>query len=93
MYGCVGSYLQPSGISSVLVATECFGSEVVNSVMEGTHYVRSKEGILRVHESILSRMIEEFTSHTGKQILDSGFINSLISGKLSSWDNCKVLPK
>ena len=36
VYGCVGSYLQPSGISSVLVATECFGSEVVKSVMEGT---------------------------------------------------------
>ena len=57
--------------------------------MGGTNYVRSKEGISRIHESILSLMIEEFISHSGKQI-DADTIKSLINNKFSSWESCKV---
>ena len=36
---CCGKYLEESGISSILVANESFGPEVVKSFMEGSHFV------------------------------------------------------
>ena len=39
---CCGKYLERSGLSSVLVSNEIFDPQVVNSVIEGSHYVRGK---------------------------------------------------
>ena len=72
----------------MLVATECFGSEVVNSVMGGTDYVRSKEGIARIHEAMYSLMLDQFLQDTENDInIDE--ITDLIINNFSSW-NTKV---
>lgn len=38
VFECLGSYLEPSGIFSVLVATECYGMDTINGVISGSHY-------------------------------------------------------
>ena len=85
VYGCIGSYLEPSGISSVLVATQCVCTEVMKSVMEGTDYVRSKEGLSRIHEALFTLMLEQFLVDT-ENVLDVKRITDLISNNYSTWD-------
>ena len=63
VFACVGKYLQISGIDAVLSETECFGIDVVQSVLEGSNYVRSKEGLSLINEAILSLMLEEYLKH------------------------------
>jgi hypothetical protein len=43
--GCLGSYLECSGIHHILVEEKVFGPAVVNSVMSGGNYVRGKRGM------------------------------------------------
>jgi len=37
MLACFDAYLEPSGIFAVLVETECYGSDVINSEISGSH--------------------------------------------------------
>ena len=37
---CLGTYLEPSGIFDVLVETECYGTDVIKTVISGSHYAR-----------------------------------------------------
>lgn len=50
--GSIGKYIDESGAESVLVQNQVFGKAVVNSVLGGTHYVRSLKGILLPSECI-----------------------------------------
>ena len=88
IYGCIGSYLDTFGISSVLVSAECFGTKVFNSVMAGTNYIRS-EGISRVHQSIFSFILEDFFLNTGNEV-DVEMIADLINKEFPSWERCKA---
>lgn len=83
--GCVRSYLKPSGISSVLVATECFGEATVDSVINGTNYIRSKEGIARIHESIYLLMLEQFIQDTNYE-MDINKIETIINNDFKFWN-------
>ena len=38
---CLGASLEPSGIFTVLVETECYGTDVIKSVISGSHYSRA----------------------------------------------------
>ena len=38
---CLGAYLEPSGIFGVLVETECYGTDVIKTVISGSHYSRA----------------------------------------------------
>lgn len=49
---CIGKSLTGSGIQDVLIETEVFGVKPVESVMKGTHYVRSLRGIIITPEAI-----------------------------------------
>ena len=43
--GCLGTYLESSGIQNLLVEEKAYGPAVVNSVMSGGNYIRGKRGI------------------------------------------------
>lgn len=57
---CCGKYLERSGLSSVLVSNEIFDPQVVNSVIEGSHYVRGKWGIAMIAESMEHLQLSTF---------------------------------
>ena len=49
---CCGKYLEVSGINSIFVELEIFGSEVVISVMGGGNYIRGKRGIALISKTL-----------------------------------------
>ena len=59
---CLGSYLEPSGIFNVLVETECFGTDVIKTVISGTHYSRARTAHSVIHEVLTSLMLKAFLS-------------------------------
>ena len=40
--GCLGLYLETSGVDNILIELEIFGPGVVNTVMSGGDYIKSK---------------------------------------------------
>lgn len=57
---CLGSYLEPSGIFSALVETECYGTDVIKAVISGSHYVRARTAHSLIHEALMSMLLEAF---------------------------------
>ena len=57
---CAGKYLRGSGMEYAFVETETFGLNVVQSVMEGSHYVRTFRGLLIAAEAIDSKKWDAF---------------------------------
>ena len=55
VFACLGAYLEPSGIFSVLVETES-----VNCVISVSHYVRARNAHSMIHEVLISMIFEEF---------------------------------
>ena len=49
---CIGKLVRGSGMEDALVETKVFGLKVVESVLGGTHYVRSLRGLLIIMEVI-----------------------------------------
>ena len=58
--GCLGSYLECSGIQHQLVEEKVFGPAVVNSVMSGGNYIRGKRGISLIAEAMEQLQIGSF---------------------------------
>ena len=50
--GCLGTYLETSGLQNILVEHEIFGPGVVNTVMSGGDYVRAKRGMSLLSEAM-----------------------------------------
>ncbi len=50
--GCMGKYVEGSGVETALVENEIFGENVVKSVIAGSHYVRSLTGMMLLSEVI-----------------------------------------
>ena len=59
---CVGLSWCLSGIFSVLVETECYGTDVIKSVISGSHYTRAHTAHSMIHEVLSSMMLEAFLS-------------------------------
>ena len=57
---CLGAYLEPSGIFSVLVETECYGTDTINGVISGSHYSRARTAHSLINEVIATLMLESF---------------------------------
>ena len=60
VFACLGAFLEPSGIFSVLVETECYGQDTINCVISGSHYVRARNAHSMIHEVLISMIFEEF---------------------------------
>ena len=59
---CLGTYLEPSGIFDVLVETECYGTDVIKTVISGSHYARARTAHSMIHEVLTSMILEAFLS-------------------------------
>lgn len=51
---CAGHYLRESGIADGFIETQVFGKLTLNSVLEGSHYTHSFNGIMVVSELLSS---------------------------------------
>ena len=60
VFACLGAYLEPSGIVSVLVETECYGTDTINGMISGSHYSRARTAHSLIHEVIMSLMLKAF---------------------------------
>ena len=69
---CLGAYLEPSGIFSVLVETECYGPDTINSVISGSHYSRSRTAHSMIHEVLISMMFEAFREENPEKEIEFG---------------------
>ena len=49
---CAGRYIIGSGIDDALVEAEIFGKQTLNTVLTGSHYYRSLQGMLMIVEVI-----------------------------------------
>ena len=45
VFACLGKYLEQSGSEKVFEITKTFGPDIVKSVLNGGHYIRSKKGV------------------------------------------------
>ena len=59
---CLGTYLEPSGIFDVLVETECYGTDVIKTVISGSHYARARTAHSMIHKVLTSMILEAFLS-------------------------------
>ena len=50
--GCLGTYLESSGIQNLLVKEKVYEPAVVNSVMSGGNYFRGKRGMSLIAEAM-----------------------------------------
>ena len=72
---CLGAYLEPSGIFSVLVETECYGPDTINSVISGSHYSRARTAHSMIHEVLMSMMFEAFMEENPEKEMEvEGFV-------------------
>ena len=58
--GCIGKYLAGGGADTIMVESDVFGPNVVNSVMNGSHYVRSVKGMFSLYEAMRRLQWESF---------------------------------
>ena len=66
--GCLGTYLECSGIQHLLVEEKVFGPAVVNSVMSGGNYVRGKRGMALIAEAMERLQISSFLESSDGEI-------------------------
>ena len=65
--GCLGTYLEHSGIQHLLVERKVYGLAVVNSVISGGNYIRGKKGISVIVETMEHLLISSLLSPLVKQ--------------------------
>ena len=63
---CQGKLIKGSGVDDGLIETSVFGPGVIESVLNGHHYVRALAGMLIVEDVIRSRQWEIFCSQKNK---------------------------
>ena len=61
---CTGKFLEESGVESVFVDNEIFGTGVVKTVMNGGRYVRGKRGMGLISEALHRLQLIEFIKVT-----------------------------
>ena len=71
--GCLGTYLECSGINHLLVEEKVFGPAVVNSVMSGGNYVRGKRGMALIAEAMEQLQIMSFLESSDGEMYDELF--------------------
>ena len=69
LLACLGAYLELSGIFAVLVETECY-SDVIKTVISGSHYSRAHTAHLMIHEVLMSMTLEGFLSEFPKKRME-----------------------
>ena len=60
-------YIRDSGFEDALIETKIFGIKILETVFNGTHYIRSLRGLLIISEAIQSLQWEAFLVNTLKR--------------------------
>ena len=78
---CVGKYIKGSGFEDALVENKVFVVKVMESVLNGKHYVRSLRGLNIITEAILTIKWEAFCKSNNKDdfCTELNTIESLVS--------------
>ena len=85
---CQGKYLRGSGIDDALIARSVFGSGVIETVLNGTHYVRSFAGVLIVEDIVMKLLWQEFWKHHNKEDYPALGQVSALQKKLTTNERC-----
>ena len=85
---CQGKYLRGSGVDDALIECSVFGKGVLETVLNGSHYVRSLTGMLIVEDIVMKLLWEEFWKHHKRT--DYPVLNQLtiLQNKLTSNERC-----
>ena len=67
---CTGRYISGSGLDDALIEAEFFGKQTLNSVLAGSHYYRSLQGMLMLAEVIDALSWEAFLVSNSIEISD-----------------------
>ena len=86
---CIGKLLKGTGLSDALVETKAFGLKTIETVLAGTHYVRSLRGLLIISEKIETLQWEAFWLAHGRNDYDN-ILPCLDSLKAALEDHDKV---
>ena len=62
---CIGKYLRGSGVEDALVEKGVFGLKAAESMMNGSHYVRSLRGVIILADALSALKLKLF----GKQMM------------------------
>ena len=69
--GCLGKYIAGGGADTIWIESEVFGPNVVHSVMNGGHYVRSLKGMFYLYEAMRRLQWEAFFTANGTEKYES----------------------
>ena len=80
----LGKYLRGSGPDDALIECSVFGPGVLETVLNGTHFVRSLTGTLIVEDVVIKLLWEEFWKHHDRKKYPAlqqatGVVNKLTS--------------
>ena len=87
--GCLGAYLESSGIQHLLVEERVYGPAVVNYVMSGGNYIRGKRGMSIIAETMGQLQIGSFLESSNGEIYSELFrkIDELLLSVADSTNN------
>ena len=104
--GCLGTYLESSGIKNLLVEEKVYGPAVVNSVMSDGNYIRGKKRMSLIAEAMEQLQVYSFLHSSDGEVFSDLFdrINKLVImmrdpsknqvNITSQWSKCmKILDK
>ena len=60
MIACCGKYLEETGFDTIFVENQVYGPDIVKSVMNGGHYVRSIHGMAIISEALHTLQMNQF---------------------------------
>ena len=84
---CCGKYLEESGIESVLVETTIYGISVVNSVMNGSNYIRGKRGMSLIAEALEHLQLPAFIESNSLNFEDTSKTLDTMQSLLNTTNN------
>ena len=71
--GCLGTYLESSGIQNLLVEEKVYGPAVVNLVMSGGNYIRGKRGMPLIAEAMEQLQVYSFLHSSDGEVFSELF--------------------
>ena len=84
----LGKYLRGSGPDDALIECSVFGPGVLETVLNGTHFVRSLTGTLIVEDVVIKLLWEEFWKHHDRSKYPVLQQATDVANKLTSKERC-----
>ena len=85
---CQGKFLRGSGVDDALIECSVFGSGVIETVLNGSHYVHSLTGVSIVEDFIMKLLWQEFWKHHNKDDYPALGQVTALQRKLTAKERC-----